>query len=246
MNLISFWYSDKIVLAMTRAKPVKKEENPELYQIVENLSVRAGLPLPKIYIVPEAQPNAFATGRNKNQAVVAVTRGLLEKLDKSELEGVLSHELSHIGNKDMLLMTLVVVLVGFISILSDMFLRSMLFGGFGRRDDRESGQTGSILAIVGIILAILSPIVAMLIQLAISRKREFLADATGAILAKNPEGLARALEKIAADKTPMKTVSSATAHLFIANPFRGEKLWNLIQTHPPIKERVRALREMQL
>jgi len=246
MNLISFWYSDKIVLAMSRAKPVKKEDNPELYRIVENLCITAGLPLPKIYIIPEAQPNAFATGRDKNHAVVAVTSGLLEKLDKSELEGVISHELSHIGNKDMLLMTLVVVLVGFVSIFSNMFLRSTWFGGLGRKDNRDSGQAGSILALIGIVLAIISPIVAMLIQLAISRKREFLADASGALLTRYPEGLARALEKIAADKTPMKTASSATAHLYITSPFKGEKFFALFMTHPPIRERIRALKEMQI
>lgn len=227
MNLISFWYSDKIVLTMTKAKPIKKEDNPELYRIIENLCITAGLPLPKIYIVPEMQPNAFATGRDKNHAVVAVTQGLLAKLDKTEIEGVISHELSHIGNKDMLLMTVVVVLVGFVSIISNWFMRSMWFGGLGRDRNREEGQAGSILALVGIILAILSPIVAILIQLAISRKREFLADASGALLTRYPEGLASALEKIAADKTPMKTASTANAHLYISNPFKGKNFSSL-------------------
>jgi len=162
MNIISFWYSDKIVLGITRAKPIEKRDNPELYRIVENLCITAGLPTPKIYITPEAQPNAFATGRDKDHAVIAVTRGLLEKLDKQELEGVISHELSHVGNKDMLLMTVVVVLVGFVSLISDWFMRSLWWGGFRRRGGEE-GQAGSILALVGIILAVISPIVAILI-----------------------------------------------------------------------------------
>ncbi|OGZ24114.1 MAG: zinc metalloprotease HtpX [Candidatus Nealsonbacteria bacterium RIFCSPLOWO2_01_FULL_43_32] len=245
MNLASFWYSDKIVLVLAKAKPIEKQDNPELYRIVENLCITAGLPLPKIYILNEAQPNAFATGRNKNHAVLAVTRGLLEKLDKTELQGVISHELSHIGNKDMLLMAMVVVLVGFISIISDWFLRSMWFGGFKRRESRDEGQAGSILALVGIALAILSPIVAILIQLAISRKREFLADASGALLTRYPEGLASALEKIAADKNPLTVASNATAHLYIANPFRGSKISSLFMTHPPLEERIKALRGMQ-
>ncbi len=244
MNVASFWYSDKIVLSLARAKPIKKQDNPELYRVVENLCITAGLPLPKIYIIPEMQLNAFATGRNKNHAVVAVTLGLLQKLDKTELEGVISHELSHIGNKDMLLMTVVVVLVGFISILSNFFMRSMWFGGLRRRNDRGEGNIGAILALVGIVLAILSPIIAMLIQLAISRKREFLADASGALLTRYPEGLASALEKIGADKTPMKTASVATAHLYISNPFKGKSFSSLFLTHPSIEQRIKALREM--
>lgn len=246
MNIAGFWYSDKIVLAMTRSKPIEKRDHPELYRIVENLCLTAGLPQPRIYVIPEMQLNAFATGRDQNHAVIAVTQGLLQRLDKNELAGVISHELSHIGNKDMLLMTLVVVLVGFVAILSDFFLRSMFFGGFGRRDDRDRGQLGAILALAGIVLAILSPIVAMLIQMAISRKREFLADASGALLTRYPEGLARALEKIAADKTPLKVVSNATSHLFIANPFKGKKLLNFFQTHPPVEERIKALRGMRV
>ncbi len=246
MNITSFWYSDKIVLAMSRAREIKHEENPELYHIVENLCITAGLPAPKIYLIPEAQPNAFATGRDKNHAVIAVTQGLLEKLEKTELEGVISHELSHIGNKDMLLMTVVVVLVGFVSILSDMFLRTMRFGGLRRRDSRKGGQIGAILALAGIVLAILSPFIAILIQLAISRKREFLADASGALLTRYPEGLACALEKIAVDKTPLKVASTATAHLYISNPFKGKSLSTLFMTHPPIEERIKALRGMEI
>lgn len=246
MNVASFWYSDKVVLAMTRARPVEKKDNPELYRVVENLCITAGLPLPKIYLIPEAQPNAFATGRNAKHAVIAVTQGLLAKLDKQELEGVISHELSHIGNKDMLLMTVVVVLVGFVAIISDWFMRSMLLGGFKRRDDRDSGQAGAILALVGVVFAILSPLVAMLIQLAISRKREFLADASGALLTRYPEGLASALEKISADRTPMKSASTSTAHLYIANPFKEKKFSALFLTHPPIEQRIKALREMEI
>lgn len=246
MNIASFWYSDKIVLAMTRAKPLEKKDNPELYRVVENLCITAGLPMPRIYIIPEAQANAFATGRDKNHAVVAVTKGLLEKLDKSELEGVIAHELSHIGNKDMLLMTLVVVLVGFVAILSNWFMRMTLFGGVRRRDNRDSGQLGAILMLAGFVLAILSPIVAMLIQMAISRKREFLADASSALLTRYPDGLARALEKISSDRTPMRTASTSTAHLFIANPFRGKNLSSLFMTHPPIEERIKVLRGMQI
>lgn len=247
-SILSYWYSDKIVLAMTRARPVEKKDNPELYRIIENLCLTAGLPLPKIYIIEEAQPNAFATGRDAKHAVVAVTRGLLEKLEKSELEGVISHELSHIGNKDMLLQTIVVVLVGIVAILSNFFLRISFFGGGRRRDSRDSG--GAILAIFGILAAILAPIAATLVQLAISRKREFLADASGALLTRYPEGLAKALEKIAKDPNPLRTANNATAHLYIASPFRGEERTNwftkLFMTHPPVEERIKALREMSV
>ena len=246
-SFISYWYSDKIVLTLTRAKPIEKRDNPELYRLVENLCITAGLPLPKIYILNESQPNAFATGRDQNHAIIAVTRGLLEKLDKVELEGVISHELSHIGNKDMLLQTMVVVLVGVVSLLSNWFLRINYWGG-RERDEEESG--GSILAILGIVAAILAPIAATLIQLAISRKREFLADASGALLTRYPEGLARALEKISADRNPLRVANNSTAHLFIASPFRGREAINwftkLFSTHPPIEERIKALREMQI
>lgn len=249
MNFISYWYSDKIVLAMNRAVPVEKKDNPELYNIVENLSITAGLPMPKLYLVKEKQPNAFATGRNSKHAVVAVTEGLLERLDRSELEGVIAHEMSHIGNKDILLSTMVVVLVGFISIISDMLLRSMFWGGFRNRDNKEGGQAGAILMLAGIALAILAPISAMLIQLAISRKREFLADASGALLTRYPEGLAKALEKISKDATPMKVANNSTSHLWIDNPLKGRKkmdwLTKLFMTHPPIEDRIAALKGMK-
>jgi heat shock protein HtpX len=240
-SFISYWYSDKIVLAITRARPIEKKDNPELYRIVENLCIGAGLPMPKIYIIDEDQPNAFATGRDKEHAVVAVTRGLLERLEKAELEGVIAHELAHIGNKDMLLQTITVTLVGFVAILSDWFLR---LSRFSYKRDRERGS--EILFIFAILAAILAPIAAQLIHFAISRKREFLADATGALITRYPEGLARALEKIASYPYSMRVASNATAHLFIVNPFRGSKIANLFSTHPPIEERIKALREMSL
>ncbi len=247
-SVSSYWYSDKIVLSLMKAKPIEKRDNPELYRIIENLCITAGLPLPKIYIIEEPQPNAFATGRNANHAVVAVTRGLLNKLERVELEGVIAHELSHIGNKDMLLQTIVVILVGIVALLSNFFLRISFFGGERRRDSKDS--SGSFLAILGIVAAILAPIAATLIQLAISRKREFLADGTGALLTRYPEGLALALEKISADPNPLRVANNSTAHLFIASPFRGKqaKSWftKLFMTHPPIEERIEALRQLKI
>ncbi len=239
MNIFSYWNSDKIALALNHAKQIKKEDNPDLWNTVENLAITAGLPMPKVYIIEDQAPNAFATGRNKEHAVVAVTTGILGILDKTELEGVIAHELSHIGNRDILLSTVVVVLVGFISIVAHIFMRSMFFGR-GRSNDREGG---GILMIIGIVLSILAPIFATLIQLAISRKREFLADASGALLTRYPEGLANALIKIGKYNQPMKYANEATAHLFIANPFgrAGKNLSNLFNTHPPIEARVRAL-----
>ena len=221
MSFISYWYSDKIVLAISRAKEIKKEDNPELYRLVENLCLTAGLPLPKIYLIEEMALNAFATGRNPEHAVVAVTRGLLERLERQELEGVLAHELSHIGNRDMLLSTVVVVLVGLVALISDLFLRWTWF-------------------------SILSPFIAILIQLAISRKREFLADASGALLTRYPDGLASALEKISGDQIPLRVANKATAHLYITNPFKGKKVSRLFMTHPLIEERISALRGMNI
>jgi len=247
MSFISYWYSDKIVLAISRAKEIKKEDNPELYRLVENLCLTAGLPLPKIYLIEEMALNAFATGRNPEHAVVAVTRGLLERLERQELEGVLAHELSHIGNRDMLLSTVVVVLVGLVALISDLFLRWTWFSG-GRRDSREGGQLGAIMMLIGIVLAILSPFIAILIQLAISRKREFLADASGALLTRYPDGLASALEKISGDQIPLRVANKATAHLYITNPFKGKNFgaWfaNAFNTHPPLEERIKRLRAM--
>jgi len=245
INITSYWFSDKIVLSMSGAKLAKREEFFDLYNAVENLSITAGLPMPKIYVINDPAPNAFATGRDKEHAVVCATTGLLQILDKTELEGVIAHELSHIGNRDILLSTVVVVLVGLVAILSNFFMRSMMWGG-GRRGDREGGgQIQAILMIAGIVLTILSPIIATLIQLSISRKREFLADASGALLTRYPEGLASALEKINQYGLPMARASDATAHLFIANPFGPKALrgiHKLFLTHPPAEERIKALR----
>jgi len=244
MNVASFWWSDKIVLSISKARPASREEFFDLYTVTENLSITAGLPMPKLYVIDDPAPNAFATGRDKTHAVVCATTGLLQKLDRPELEGVIAHELSHIGNRDILLMSAVVVLVGFVSIISNIFMRSMWFGG-GRRDDNREG--GGVLAIVGIVLIVLSPIIATLIKLAISRRREYLADSSGALLTRYPEGLARALEKISTYNLPMKTANTATAHLFISNPFgnKGTAISNLFQTHPPIAERIKILRSME-
>ncbi len=247
-SFASYWYSDKIVLAMSRAREVKHNENPELYHIVENLCIAAGLPEPKIYIINEAQPNAFATGRDKNHAVIVVTQGLLQKLNKTEIEGVIAHELSHVGNRDILLSAAIVVLVGIIAILSNFFLRISFWGGGRRKSSKDSGYLGLILLVLGIVSAILAPIAAKMIHLAISRKREFLADADGALLTRYPEGLASALEKIASDPNPLKVASNSTSHLYIANPFKGEQSQNwitkLFSTHPPAEERIKILRQM--
>ncbi len=244
-SFISYWYSDKIVLKISRAQPIKEEDNRELYHIVENLSITAGLPMPRIYLINEPALNAFATGRNPEHAVVAVTNGLLEKLSKSELEGVLAHELSHIGNRDILLSTVAVVLVGFVALLSDFFLRSMFWKGLGGRDDRDRGQVGAIMMIIGIAMAILSPIAVILIQLAISRRREFLADTDGALLTRYPEGLASALQKISRDLTLLKVANKATNHLWIAAPSKS-RIAGWFATHPPVEERIKRLREMNL
>lgn len=238
MNVISYWFSDKVALSMNHAKEIKKENAPELWNSVENLAITAGLPMPKVYIIQDPAPNAFATGRNKKHAVVAVTTGLLEILDKNELEGVIAHELSHIGNRDILLSTVVVVLVGFITIVADMFTRSMLFGGRSGSDDNKSG---GIMMLIGILLAILAPIFATLIKLAISRKREFLADASGALLTRYPEGLASALQKISRYSKPMKYANTATAHMFISNPFAIRKVSAMFATHPSTEARIKAL-----
>ncbi len=243
MNIFSYWYSDKIVLKLAGAKIASREEYFDLYTTVENLSITAGLPMPKVYVVQDPAPNAFATGRDKNHAVVCATTGLLQILNKTELEGVIGHELSHVGNRDMLLSTVIVVLVGFISILASVFRNSLFFGG--GRNNRDEGEGGAILIVIGIILSIMAPIVAMLIQLAISRKREFLADASGAMLTRYPEGLASALQKISDYSQPMKHQSTAIAHLYIADPTGGskfgKKISNLFSTHPPISDRIKAL-----
>lgn len=246
MNIFSYWYSDKIVLKLSGALPADEREYRELHNIVENLAITAGLPKPRVFIVRDPSPNAFATGRDKEHAVVAATTGLLAILNRTELEGVLAHELSHIGNRDILLSTIVVVLVGFVTILSDMFIRATFWGGIGR--DNDDSRAGLVMFLVGLVLSILAPIVASLIHLAISRKREFLADASGALLTRYPEGLASALLKIEAHATPIRRVSHATAHLFLSDPYKkhgrggASFLTKLFMSHPPVEERVRALR----
>ena len=245
MSFGSYWWSDKIVLAMSSAKPLDHNSNPETYHLVENLCITAGLPVPRIYIIQDSSPNAFATGRNAEYGVICLTTGIIDKLDKSELQGVIAHVLSHIGNRDILLSTVIVVMVGFVALLADWF-RHWAFWGRRGSDSEGGGQLRLILMIAAIVLSILAPIAAMLMQLAISRKREFLADADGALLTRYPEGLASALEKISADPTPLKVANRATAHLFITNPFRGNKVSKLFMTHPPIEERVKALRGMNV
>jgi len=242
MNFFSYWYSDKIVLKMSGAKAITRDAYPDLWNITENLSITAGIPMPKLYIIEDPAPNAFATGRDKEHSAVAVTSGLLQILNRTELEGVIAHELSHIGNKDILLQTVVVVLVGFVTLLGDFFLRTTLFGG---NRDSKNGQAQMIMILVGIALSILAPIVATIIQLAISRKREFLADSSGALLTRYPEGLASALEKISSYGGQMRKANHATAHMYISNPFgsKGKSgLHKLFMTHPPVEERLAALR----
>ena len=256
-SLIGYYTGDKIALAANRAQSVSKEQSPELHRIVENLSITAGIPSPHIYIINSTALNAFATGRDPKHASIAVTTGLLETLERAELEGVLAHELSHVQNYDIRFSMLVAIFIGFIVILSDMVTRSMFFGGgFRNKDSRENNsnsQAGAIIAVVSILLLIISPIIAKIIQLAVSRQREYLADASGALLTRYPEGLARALEKIS-HSAPLKTASNATAHLFIANPFSvspparggvrgGGSFTNLFSTHPPIEERIKRLRQ---
>jgi heat shock protein HtpX len=247
MNVGSYWYSDKLVIKMTGAVPITNTSHPTLWNTVENLSITAGLPMPKVYIVNDDAPNAFATGRNPEHAAVAATSGLLAMLTPTELEGVMAHELSHVGNRDMLVSTVAVVLAGFVAIVADMLMRSMMFGGGDR--DNKAGVVFLVLGIIGIILA---PIAAQMIQMAISRKREYLADASGALLTRYPEGLASALEKINAYGQPMRRANNATAHLFIADPFGGDKrtlgqkISGLFQTHPPAAERIKILRGMDI
>ena len=244
MNFVAYYNSDKMVMKMAGAQLVDAKTNPQLYKTVENLSIGSGLPMPKIYIIPDEAPNAFATGRDPNHASIAATTGLIAIMNKTELEGVLAHELSHIGNYDTRLMTVVVILVGIIAMLADFFGHFMFFGGGD--DDRDSKN--SLFIVLGILAAILAPIAAQLIQLAVSRKREFLADATGSLLTRYPDGLADALEKISTYERPVKSATPATAHLYIANPLGTghfkKSFANLFSTHPPVEERIKILREM--
>lgn len=253
MSFISYWYSDKIVLAMSSAKEVKFNDNRELYRLVENLCITAGLPIPKIYIINDTAPNAFATGRDPEHAVVAVTKGLLQKLNRSELEGVIAHELSHVGNRDILIATIVTVLVGVVVLLADWFRRWTFWGGGSRRRSDKGGQLQLIILVLAIALSILAPIFAYLMQFAISRKREFAADADGALLTRYPDGLARALEKISADSEKLEVANRATAHLYISSPFKTDRpgakvsfFKKALMTHPPVSERIAALRGMDV
>jgi heat shock protein HtpX len=247
MSWGGYYYSDKIVLSMSGAKPVVREQEPYLWNTVEGLSIAAGLPMPRPYIIEDSAPNAFATGRDPQRAAIAVTRGLLDKLNRLELEGVIAHEMSHIKNYDIRLMTLVTVLVGTIVLLSDWMMRGLWYGGGRRRSSSKGGGgAGGILLLIGLLFVILSPIIAQLMRFALSRQREFLADASGAQLTRYPEGLASALEKLTADTEPLEVANKATAHLYIINPLtehRG-KLNSLFRTHPPLEERVKRLRGM--
>lgn len=250
MSFISYWYSDKIVLSMSGAKEVDKNSGRELYRLVENLCIAAGLPVPKIYIIEDSAPNAFATGRNPEHAAIAVTSGILGKLEKVELEGVIAHELSHIGNRDILISTIATVLVGVVVLLADWFRHWSFFGGRKNNSDNNSNnQLGTIMVVLALVFAILAPIFAQLLQLAVSRKREFAADADAALLTRYPEGLARALEKLSADREPLEAANRATAHMYIVSPFKGREgngqvSWfaKMFMTHPPINERIAKLR----
>ena len=245
MSWGSYYYSDRIVLGMSGAKAITREQEPYLWNAVEGLSLAAGLPMPRLYIIEDSAPNAFATGRDPQHAALAVTRGLLKKMNRLELEGVVGHEMAHIRDYDIRFMTLVSVLVGTVVLLSDWMLRSLWYGR-GRRRSDGGGGAGGVLMLIGLVFVILSPIIAQLMQLAISRRREFLADAEGARLTRYPEGLASALEKIAADTEPLEVANKATAHLYIYNPLRDHKGWmnSLFSTHPPVEERIKRLREM--
>jgi heat shock protein HtpX len=250
MAAVGYYASDKIVLGISRARPVSKDEFPYLYNVVEGLAIAAGIPAPKCYVIEDTAPNAFAAGRKPETAVICVTTGILEKLNRVELEGVIAHEMSHIKNFDVRLQTLVVVMAGVVALLSDWMLRSFMWGGGRRRGRAKSGSGGAegILVLVGLALAVLSPFIATIIQLAVSRKREFLADASSAELTRYPAGLASALRKISADTEPLEAANKATAHLYIVNPLKNLKhgggINRLFSTHPPIEERIAALEKM--
>jgi heat shock protein HtpX len=253
MTVGSYYFSDKIVLATSGAHPADKKEYFNFYTVVENLAMSQQMPMPRLYVIDDSAPNAFATGRDPDHAVICATTGILEKLDRTELEGVFAHELSHVKNYDVRLMTVTAVMVGMLTLLGDMFFRSMWLGGGRKNRDSEGGNIQMIFFVVGLLFAILSPIIGRLIQLAISRRREFLADASGALMTRYPEGLARALEKISADREPLEAANRATAHMYIISPFRagvqGEQgkinwLTKMFMTHPPVEERIRALRSV--
>ena len=245
ISFSSFWWSDKIILTISGARPANKSQDFNFYTVCENLAMASQLPMPKLYVIEDSAPNAFATGRDPEHAVICATTGLLQKLDRTELEGVVAHELSHIGNYDIRLMGIVTVLIGMVTLLADWFLHGLRF----RDDNDKGGQLQALMLVLGLILAILSPIIGQLIQLAISRRREFLADASGALLTRYPEGLAKALEKIAQDPEPLEAANKATAHLYIMSPFKGKQatgwLMGLFNTHPPVEERIKALRGIE-
>jgi len=248
MSLSAYYAGDKMVLAVSRAKRIEKQDYPQFFNVIEELSIAAGIPMPAVYVIDDTAPNAFATGRDPAHASVAITTGLLQKLNRDELQGVMAHELSHVQNRDILYATMVGVLVGSIALISDFFLRSFFWGGGRRRkSEGDGGAAGLILLVVAIVLAILAPIAAKLLQLAVSRQREYLADASGAKLTRYPEGLASALEKIAGDREVLEVANRATQHLYIVNPIKPfeKRASNLFSTHPPIQERVRRLREMR-
>lgn len=249
MSLGGYYFSDKIVLTLSGARPAKRDKDFEFYTVAENLSIATGLPKPKLYVIEDSAPNAFATGRDPEHAVICATTGLLEKLERTELEGVIAHELSHIKHYDTRLMSIVAVLVGMVALIGDWFLR-MTWSGRRGKSDKDSGQIGAILLVVGLVFALLSPIIAQLIQLAISRRREFLADAGAVSITRQPQGLMDALEKIAKDKEPLEVANKATAHLYIENPFKDKRdgaidwFSGLFNTHPPVSERIKKLQSM--
>lgn len=248
MNVISYWYSDSIVLSISNATPINTDtaEGKRIYRLLENLAITAGLPVPKLYIIQDTAMNAFATGRDPEHSAIALTTGIIDRLEQVELEGVIAHELSHIGNRDTLIQTISVVLVGLVALLSDWFIRISFWGGGRHNNNDDNSKLGLILGIIAIVLAILAPIFVQLLHLAISRKREFLADASGALLTRYPEGLASALEKISQDTEPLEVANRATAHLFISNPFKGGGMRDWMSTHPPAEKRIQALRGINI
>lgn len=246
--IVSYWISTNVVLSISGAHEVTKEEEWEYFRRVENLAIGSGLPMPRVWVLEDSAPNAFATGRDPKHAHVVATRGLLDKLEPIELEGVLAHEMSHIGNYDIRVMTVATILVGLIALISDFFMRWSFMGAGSRRGSRDKGGGGLGLIIIAIAIvgAILAPIIAQAIKFAVSRQREYLADASGALLCRNPDALARALEKIAMDPEPLEAANKATAHMYISNPLKEHKsfLNNMFSTHPPVEERIRILRSM--
>ncbi|MSQ37739.1 MAG: zinc metalloprotease HtpX [Chloroflexi bacterium] len=243
---VSYFAGDKLVLAQSGAREIGPDEEKVLHNVVESLALGLGIPVPRLYLIADTAPNAFATGRDPKHASVAVTRGLLDKLDRAELEGVIAHELSHVGNRDIRVMLLVTILVGMVALLADWMLRSMAWGGGGRRRGREGSGGGGIIVVLALVLALLTPLIATLIQLAVSRQREYLADASGALLTRYPAGLAGALRKIAADQEPLEVANKATASLYFANPLKDRSALfdSLFNTHPPIAERIKRLEAM--